>query len=70
MIINNWGKSKEESLLSNKINNIYNNGGKSRNSVSVDYENDIFNSLSQEEKAKEDSKPQSRLGKRRDSKGC
>ena len=57
VIINNWGKSKEESLLSNKINNIYNNGGKSRNSVSVDYENDIFNSLSQEEKAKEIIKP-------------
>ena len=38
VIIKNWGKTKEESLISNKINN-----NKNRNSISVDYENDIFN---------------------------
>ena len=56
VIINNWGKTKEETLLANKNSNIYNNI-KSRNSVSVDYEKDNFNSLSQEEKAKEIIKP-------------
>ena len=56
LIIKNWGKTKEESLISNKMNNKnYNN--KNSNGVSVDYENDIFNSLSQEEKAKEVIKP-------------
>ena len=52
VIINNWGKSKEESILDN-TNNF--NDSKSRNNFTFD--NDNFSSLNQAEKAREIIKP-------------
>lgn len=54
VIINNWGKSKEEALLENS--NIYNND-KTLHNISLDNVNDNFNSLTLEEKEKEILKP-------------
>ena len=54
VIINNWGKTKEEALLEN--NNIYNND-KTLHNISLDNVNDNFNSLTLEEKEKEIIKP-------------
>ena len=54
VIINNWGKSKEESLLENNntFNYINNNNKKNNNNIEKD-----FNTLSQEEKVRQIIKP-------------
>ena len=56
VIINNWGKSKEESLQ--EINNTFNYiNNKSRNNNNYNNSEEDFNTLSQEEKARQIIKP-------------